>query len=212
MSAAKTCCCNDFIYFVYWILVSHRFCSISYRRKRSLDFAYWHFSQSMRQGLCNDTVSVRLSVCPILRRRRGVRRVCCCGPRGKAISIDCCTARWLTVHVVEYAFISRTEKAEFLPCSLSVALSSLSPSATQLTSAIQRNSVAPWELVCWLRKHKQTRQIKLSLRLASLLSVFARKSSRHDDTKRVRAHSRQQRSMGIYPNEPKKPLIEVTSG
>ena len=38
-------------------------------------------------------LSVCPSVCPILRRRRGVRRFCCCGPRGKAISIDCSTAR-----------------------------------------------------------------------------------------------------------------------
>jgi len=34
--------------------------------------------------------SVCLSVCHILYRRRGVRRVCCCGFRGTAISIDCC--------------------------------------------------------------------------------------------------------------------------
>ena len=32
-------------------------------------------------------------VCSILRRSRSVRRVCCCGPCGQAISVDCCTAR-----------------------------------------------------------------------------------------------------------------------
>jgi len=37
------------------------------------------------------TVRVRPSVCPI-RPRSSVRRVCCCGSRGQAISIDCCTA------------------------------------------------------------------------------------------------------------------------
>jgi len=53
-------------------------------------------SRSMRQGLCNDTVSVCQqvlpSVWPIL------RRVCCCGPRGQAISIDRCTARLQQAH------------------------------------------------------------------------------------------------------------------
>jgi len=33
-------------------------------------------------------LSVCLSVCPILLRSRGVRRVCCCGPDGRQISID----------------------------------------------------------------------------------------------------------------------------
>ena len=37
-------------------------------------------------GLWNCRASVRLSVCPI------IRRVCCCGPGGQEISIDCCTA------------------------------------------------------------------------------------------------------------------------
>jgi len=39
-----------------------------------------------------DTVSVCLSVCPMLRRSRGVRRVCYCGSRGQAISIHSSTA------------------------------------------------------------------------------------------------------------------------
>jgi len=38
-------------------------------------------------------LSICLSICPILRRSRGVRQVCCCGPCRQAISIDCCTAR-----------------------------------------------------------------------------------------------------------------------
>jgi len=36
--------------------------------------------------------SVCLSLCPILRRSHGVRRVCCCGSHRQTISIDCCTA------------------------------------------------------------------------------------------------------------------------
>ena len=41
-------------------------------------------TQSMGHGLCNDAVSV----CEILPRRRGVRRVCCCEPGGREISVD----------------------------------------------------------------------------------------------------------------------------
>jgi len=36
---------------------------------------------------------IRLSLCPILRRSHGMRRVCCCGPGRQAKSIDCSTAR-----------------------------------------------------------------------------------------------------------------------
>jgi len=48
-----------------------------------------------RQGLCNGTMSVRPSDClsvPSIARCSSVRRVCCCGPGGQEISIDCCTA------------------------------------------------------------------------------------------------------------------------
>ena len=45
----------------------------------------------MRQGLCNGTESVRLSVSSI-DRCSSVRRVCCCGPGEQELSIDCCTA------------------------------------------------------------------------------------------------------------------------
>jgi len=44
----------------------------------------------MRHGQCNDTVSVCLTVCL---SHFVLRRVCCCGPGGRAMSIDCCTAR-----------------------------------------------------------------------------------------------------------------------
>ena len=44
----------------------------------------------MRHGQCNDTVSVCLTVCM---SHFVLRRVCCCGPGGRAMSIDCCTAR-----------------------------------------------------------------------------------------------------------------------
>ena len=40
----------------------------------------------------NGTVSVCPSV-PSIDRCISVRRVCCCGPGGRAITIDCCTAR-----------------------------------------------------------------------------------------------------------------------
>jgi len=43
----------------------------------------------------NGTVSVRLSVrlsVPSVDRCSSVRRVCCCGPGEREISIDCCTA------------------------------------------------------------------------------------------------------------------------
>ena len=50
------------------------------------------FIDTARQGQCNGTASVRLSV-PSVDRCHSVRRVCCCGPREQAISIDCCTAR-----------------------------------------------------------------------------------------------------------------------
>ena len=46
----------------------------------------------MRQGLCSGTVSVRRSV-PAIGRCSRVRRVCCRGPGGQAISIDCCGRR-----------------------------------------------------------------------------------------------------------------------
>ena len=49
----------------------------------------------MRQGLCNGMVSVRLSASlsvPAIDRCSSVRRVCCRGPGGQEISIDCCTA------------------------------------------------------------------------------------------------------------------------
>jgi len=53
----------------------------------------------LRNGVyeTNDTVSVRLSVCASARlsvpfaRRSSVHRVCCCGPGGQEISIDCCS-------------------------------------------------------------------------------------------------------------------------
>jgi len=45
----------------------------------------------MRQGLCNSTVSVRLSDRLSVCLSHPVRRVCCCGSRGKAMSIDCCS-------------------------------------------------------------------------------------------------------------------------
>ena len=41
----------------------------------------------MQQALCNGTVSVRLSV-PSISRCSSVRRVCCCGPGGRAGDID----------------------------------------------------------------------------------------------------------------------------
>ena len=47
------------------------------------------------QGLCHDAVSVRLSVClsvPAIDGCSSMRCVCCCGPGGQEISIDCCTA------------------------------------------------------------------------------------------------------------------------
>ena len=46
-------------------------------------------------GLCNGTVSVRLSSLSVqsVDRCSSLRRVCCCGPRRQAISIDCCTSR-----------------------------------------------------------------------------------------------------------------------
>ena len=51
------------------------------------NLAYWHCSHSMRHGLCNDTVSLCLSVPSC------AAAVCCRGPRGQATSTDCCTAR-----------------------------------------------------------------------------------------------------------------------
>ena len=66
-----------------------------------VDVATWQTRSAMIDGIIidttrrvyvMDTVSVCLSVCPILRRSRGVRRVCCCGSRGQAISIHSSTA------------------------------------------------------------------------------------------------------------------------
>ena len=52
-------------------------------------------AHSKRQGLCNDTASVRLSAClsvrlsvPSIDRCSSVRRVCCCGPGVRAGDID----------------------------------------------------------------------------------------------------------------------------
>ena len=45
----------------------------------------------MRQDLCNGTVSIRPSVSSSYRPLH-LQRVCCCGPGGQEISIDCCTA------------------------------------------------------------------------------------------------------------------------
>jgi len=50
-----------------------------------------HYSRGTRQGLCNGTVSVRLSI-QAINRCSSVQRVCCCGFGGQEISIDCCTA------------------------------------------------------------------------------------------------------------------------
>jgi len=52
----------------------------------------------VRQGLCDGTVSVRMSVClcvPSIDHCSSVRRVCCFGLCRQEISIDCCTARLL---------------------------------------------------------------------------------------------------------------------
>jgi len=50
---------------------------------------------NMWQGLCNGMLSVRLSArlsVPSIDRCSSVRQVCCCGPGGQEIAIDCCTA------------------------------------------------------------------------------------------------------------------------
>ena len=49
-------------------------------------------AQYVEQGLWNDRESVCPSV-PSIDSSSGVRRVCCWAPRGRDISIDCCTAR-----------------------------------------------------------------------------------------------------------------------
>ena len=41
-----------------------------------------------RIGLCNDTLSVRMSACLSVRCCSSVRRICCCGPGVQAISND----------------------------------------------------------------------------------------------------------------------------
>ena len=51
-----------------------------------------HSHNNAQRGLSNCLASVRLSVLSI-DRCSSMRRVCCLGPRGQAISIDCCTAR-----------------------------------------------------------------------------------------------------------------------
>ena len=48
---------------------------------------------SMQHCLCNDVTIQCPSIClPVPSCSRSVQRVCCCGPHGHAVSIDCCTA------------------------------------------------------------------------------------------------------------------------
>ena len=50
---------------------------------------YWHCWRSRRQGLCNGTVSVRLTVClSHIDRCNPLRRVRCCGPCRQEISMN----------------------------------------------------------------------------------------------------------------------------
>ena len=44
----------------------------------------WH----VEQGLCNGTVAVRASVCPIYRPLQQRAAVCCWAPRGQELLID----------------------------------------------------------------------------------------------------------------------------
>ena len=49
-------------------------------------------AQYAKQGLCSCWASVRLSVCSIGRRTPPLLQVCCCGPGGLEITIDCCSS------------------------------------------------------------------------------------------------------------------------
>ena len=54
------------------------------------DVDYWHCPHSVRNRFCVTfrCPSVRPSVCPVIRRRSGVLRVCCWAPCGREISIN----------------------------------------------------------------------------------------------------------------------------
>jgi len=64
--------------------------SVSLQKWSSTFTSYWRDFTSMRQSLCNGTVSVRLVCLSAISvdRCMPLRRVCCCGPGGQEISVD----------------------------------------------------------------------------------------------------------------------------
>jgi len=74
---------------------------------------FWHCLLSMRQGLCNGTVSVRLSV-PFIDHCSSVRRVCCRRYRSIAArpapsSNGAAAARWSAVKASSVTFTAAVD-------------------------------------------------------------------------------------------------------
>ena len=116
---------------------------------------YWHCLHSMWQGLCNGMVSVLLSVFPAIDCCSSMRRVCCCGPGGQEISIDCCTAGARQQRRrCSTAFSSKCEQ-----CRVDSRRRRLNTDLFYPRCVAQANCLVLWH--CWLGVRKSIRPVKI---------------------------------------------------